>query len=270
MAVRSRRSRRRQVHRGRRAGRQILFTGQSDRWLPPFRAGTHIDLRLPAECSNLFTVQRPADNKRYRVAVKRERPGGSSAAARSGQVGDVIGVSLPRAGWFSRRSPLHLRRGRHRHHALSAAALLLQSGSRTYAAPLMRARPLARLVAPFVQSGQIWLQLADCRTDQLAGAKTAIGCCVPGNGRRPAGWVGRVARPCRTLRRRTADPQCGQNACVGALADRNSRRAGQTCSLHFDLIDIRLRAGGFARVQGGLARQPVHRTACRPAERARS
>jgi ferredoxin-NADP reductase len=64
----------------------------------------------------------PADNKCYRVAVKREPAGRGGSAKLHDQVrvGDVIGVSLPRGGLASGRGdlPLHLRRGRHRHHAV--------------------------------------------------------------------------------------------------------------------------------------------------------
>src|SRR5258705_7639375 len=80
-----------------------LFTvADPDGWdLPPFRAGAHIDLPLSGGMVLTYSLcNDPADNKCYRVAVKREPAGRGGSAKLHDQVrvGDVIGVSLPRGG----------------------------------------------------------------------------------------------------------------------------------------------------------------------------
>ena len=80
-----------------------LFTlVDPDHWeLPPFRPGAHIDLHLPGRLVRTYSLcNDPADNRRYLVAVKRERAGRGGSALLHDEIraGDTIGVSLPRGG----------------------------------------------------------------------------------------------------------------------------------------------------------------------------
>jgi len=73
-----------------------------DHWeLPPFRPGAHIDLHLPGGMVRTYSLcNDPAENKRYLVAVKRERDGRGGSAKLHDEIkpGDTIGVTLPRGG----------------------------------------------------------------------------------------------------------------------------------------------------------------------------
>jgi len=135
----------------------------------------------------------PADNKRYRVAVKREPAGRGGSAKLHDQVrvGDVIGVSLPRGGLVLDAAIsrfIFVAGGIGITPFLSAAALLLRIGRPDFTLHLLTRGepPLARLVAPFVQSGHVILHdtAAAGRPDLAAliglpAPNTAIGCCGP-------------------------------------------------------------------------------------------
>ena len=80
-----------------------LFTlVDPDHWeLPPFRPGAHIDLHLPvAWCGPIRFATARSTTRAIVVAVKRERDGrgGSAQLHDDIEVGDIIGVSLPRGG----------------------------------------------------------------------------------------------------------------------------------------------------------------------------
>jgi len=166
-----------------------------DRWeLPPFRAGAHIDLRLPGGMVRTYSLcNDPADDKCYRVAVKREPAGRGGSAKLHDQVrvGDMIGVSLPRGGLILDAAIsrfIFVAGGIGITPFLSAAALLLRTGRPDFALHLLvrGEPPLPRLVAPFVQSGHVILHDTTTagRPDLAAliglpAPKTAIGCCGP-------------------------------------------------------------------------------------------
>ena len=166
-----------------------------DCWeLPPFRAGAHIDLRLPGGMVRTYSLcNDPADNKRYRVAVKREPAGRGGSAKLHDQVrvGDVIGVSLPRGGLVLDATIsrfIFVAGGIGITPFLSAAALLLRIGRPDFTLHLLvrGEPPLAHLVSPFVQSGHVILHdTATAGRPGLAALiglpapKTAIGCCGP-------------------------------------------------------------------------------------------
>ena len=166
-----------------------------DCWeLPPFRAGAHIDLRLPGGMVRTYSLcNDPADNKCYRVAVKREPAGRGGSAKLHDQVrvGDVIGVSLPRGGLVLDAAIsrfIFVAGGIGITPFLSAAALLLRIGRPDFTLHLLTRGepPLARLAAPFVQSGHVILHdTATAGRPDLAALiglpapKTAIGCCGP-------------------------------------------------------------------------------------------
>lgn len=166
-----------------------------DRWeLPPFRPGAHIDLHLPGGLVRTYSLcNDPADNKRYLVAVKRERTGrgGSAKLHDDLKAGDRIGVSLPRGGL-----PLDSEVSRFAFVAggigvtpfLSAAAWLLRTGRPDFTLHLVARGepPLVRLLAPLLQTGQIVLHdtAMAARPDiaSLIGPPSpgmAIGCCGP-------------------------------------------------------------------------------------------
>jgi ferredoxin-NADP reductase len=73
-----------------------------DDWeLPPFRTGAHIDLHLQPGLVRTYSLcNEPEDNRRYIIAVKRERDGrgGSNFLHERVRIGDHLGVSLPRGG----------------------------------------------------------------------------------------------------------------------------------------------------------------------------
>ena len=166
-----------------------------DRWeLPPFRAGAHIDLRLPGGMVRTYSLcNDPADDKCYRVAVKREPAGRGGSAKLHDQVrvGDMIGVSLPRGGLILDAAIsrfIFVAGGIGITPFLSAAALLLRTGRPDFTLHLLARGepPLPRLVAPFVQSGHVILHDTTTagRPDLAAliglpAPKTAIGCCGP-------------------------------------------------------------------------------------------
>jgi ferredoxin-NADP reductase len=166
-----------------------------DRWeLPPFRPGAHIDLHLPDGLVRTYSLcNDPADDRRYRVAVKRERPGrgGSAQLHDDVKVGDRIGVSLPRGGLL-----LGTEVSRFAFVAggigvtpfLSAAAWLMRTGRPDFTLHLMARGepPLVRLLAPLKRSGHLVLHdtVMTSRPDIAAligrpSPGTAIACCGP-------------------------------------------------------------------------------------------
>jgi ferredoxin-NADP reductase len=166
-----------------------------DHWeLPPFRPGAHIDVHLPGGMVRTYSLcNDPADNKRYLVAVKRERGGrgGSIKLHDEVKVGDTIGVTLPRGG-------LDLD-GDVTHHVfvaggigvtpfLSAAGFLKRTGRPNFKLHLMARGepPLQALLAPFIKAGHVVVYdttrssrpaVASLVGTPMAGR--AAGCCGP-------------------------------------------------------------------------------------------
>jgi vanillate O-demethylase ferredoxin subunit len=168
-----------------------------DRWeLPPFRPGAHIDLHLPEGLVRTYSLcNDPADNRRYLVAVKRERNGrgGSAKLHDEVKVGDVIGVSLPRGGLDLDKDVMHfafVAGGIGVTPFLSAASLLMRTGRAHFTLHLVARGepPLQALLAPFMKSGNVFIYdtLRSGRPDiaSLIGNPTphqAVGCCGPGS-----------------------------------------------------------------------------------------
>jgi ferredoxin-NADP reductase len=165
-----------------------------DHWeLPPFRPGAHIDMHLPGGLVRTYSLcNDPADNKRYRVAVKREHAGrgGSIVLHDEVKAGDMIGVSLPRGGLT-----LHEDVSRFTFVAggigvtpfLSAAAFLERTGRADFELHLMvrGAPPLTALLEPFLKTGHVVIHdtAAKQRPEiaSLLGSiqSSAIACCGP-------------------------------------------------------------------------------------------
>ena len=81
--------------------KRVTLVDQDDWDLPPFRPGAHIDVHLQPGLVRTYSLcNEPEDNRRYIIAVKRERDGrgGSNFLHNQVQVGDRIGVSIPRGG----------------------------------------------------------------------------------------------------------------------------------------------------------------------------
>jgi ferredoxin-NADP reductase len=165
-----------------------------DRWeLPPFRPGAHIDLHLPSGLVRTYSLcNDPADNKRYRVAVKREHAGrgGSMMLHDEVKAGDVIGVSLPRGGLkldedVSRFT--FVAGGIGVTPFLSSAAFLKRTGRANFKLHLMvrGAPPLAALLAPFLETGNVVIHDTAARQRpeiaSLLGStpSNAVACCGP-------------------------------------------------------------------------------------------
>jgi ferredoxin-NADP reductase len=166
-----------------------------DRWeLPPFRPGAHIDLHLPGGLVRTYSLcNDPADNKRYLVAVKRERGGrgGSLKLHDEVKVGDTIGVALPRGGLDLDKEVTHfafVAGGIGVTPFLSAAALLKRAGRPNFTLHLMERGepPLQALLAPFMRTGHVVVydttRLARPAVASLIGKPAsghAVGCCGP-------------------------------------------------------------------------------------------
>jgi ferredoxin-NADP reductase len=166
-----------------------------DRWeLPPFRPGAHIDLHLSGGTVRTYSLcNDPADNKRYLVAVKRERAGrgGSAKLHDEIEVGDSIGVSLPRGGLdlpedISRF--VFVAGGIGVTPFLSAAAFLKRTGRPNFALHVIARGepPLGRLLAPLASSGNLVLHDTSARPRpelvRLIGrqeSNVGLGCCGP-------------------------------------------------------------------------------------------
>jgi vanillate O-demethylase ferredoxin subunit len=70
--------------------------------LPPFRPGAHVDLHLPGGLVRTYSlINDPALSNRYEIAVKEEPTGrgGSRYLCNDLELGDELGVSLPRGGF---------------------------------------------------------------------------------------------------------------------------------------------------------------------------
>ena len=177
------------------AGVRVFSLVDPDRWeLPPFRPGAHIDLHLPGGLVRTYSLcNDPADNSRYVVAVKREATGrgGSIRLHDEVRVGDTIGVSLPRGGLS-----LDSRIARFAFIAggigvtpfVSAAAYLKRTGRANFTLHVLARGepPLARLLAPFAQAGQLVVyDTASARRPSIAALigrplpDAALGCCGP-------------------------------------------------------------------------------------------
>ena len=166
-----------------------------DRWeLPPFRAGAHIDLYLPGNLVRTYSLcNDPADSSRYVIAVKREAAGrgGSQRLHDEVNVGDEIGVSLPRGG-LALDADTHfvfVAGGIGLTPFLSATARLSREQRRTFELHVVHrgdAAPLSGLLAPMLPDGQVVLHptSAGARPDiaALIGAPrpgVQIACCGP-------------------------------------------------------------------------------------------
>jgi ferredoxin-NADP reductase len=166
-----------------------------DHWeLPPFRPGAHIDLHLPGGLVRTYSLcNDPADNKRYLVAVKRERDGrgGSAKLHDEVNVGDTIGVTLPRGGLDLNEDVTHfafVAGGIGVTPFLSAAALLRRTGRTNFTLHLTARGepPLQALLAPFMKTGHVVVYdttrsarpaLAALIGKPMSGH--AVGCCGP-------------------------------------------------------------------------------------------
>jgi ferredoxin-NADP reductase len=177
------------------AGIKVFTLVDPDRWqLPPFRPGAHIDLHLPGGMVRTYSLcNDPADNARYVVAVKREAAGrgGSVLLHDAIDVGDTIGVSLPRGGLDL---PDDVTRfafvagGIGVTPFLSAAAWLKRVGRPKFTLHLIArgAPPLAHLLGPLLRSGHLVVHdtAATARPDiaALVGrplSDVGLGCCGP-------------------------------------------------------------------------------------------
>jgi ferredoxin-NADP reductase len=177
-----------------RADIKLFSLADPDHWeLPPFRPGAHIDLHLPGGMVRTYSLcNDPADNKRYLLAVKRERAGrgGSMLLHDEVRAGDTIGVSLPRGGLkldsdVSRF--VFVAGGIGVTPFLSAAAFLKRTGRPNFKLHLMvrGEPPLAGLLAPHLETGHVVI----CNTAtkprpeiaSLLGSiqSDAIACCGP-------------------------------------------------------------------------------------------
>jgi ferredoxin-NADP reductase len=81
--------------------RRLVLADQDDWDLPPFQPGGHIDLHLKKGVVRTYSLcNRPGDNRRYVIAVKKEIAGrgGSKLIHEELRVGASIGVSVPRGG----------------------------------------------------------------------------------------------------------------------------------------------------------------------------
>ena len=165
-----------------------------DHWeLPPFRPGAHIDLHLPGGMVRTYSLcNDPAENKRYLVAVKRERDGRGGSAKLHDEIkpGDTIGVTLPRGGLKLDQDITHVfvAGGIGVTPFLSAAAFLKRTGRSNFRLHLaVRGEtPLTALLAPFMETGHVVVyDTTRSRRPALASlvgtpmAGVAAGCCGP-------------------------------------------------------------------------------------------
>jgi vanillate O-demethylase ferredoxin subunit len=166
-----------------------------DRWeLPPFRPGAHIDLHLPGGPVRTYSLcNDPADNRRYLVAVKRERAGrgGSMKLHDEVKIGDAIGVTLPRGGLLLDKEIVRfafVAGGIGVTPFVSVAAYLNRTGRPNFRLHLMARGepPLAGLLAPLVKAGQVIVHdTAATRRPDIASLigqpvqDAALGCCGP-------------------------------------------------------------------------------------------
>src|SRR5713226_6469601 len=167
-----------------------------DHWeLPPFRPGAHIDLHLRGGMVRTYSLcNDPADNKRYLVAVKRERAGrgGSIKLHDEVKVGDTIGVTLPRGGLRLDKDVscfTFVAGGIGVTPFLSAAAFLERTGRPNFKLHLLARGepPLVHLLARFLETGHVIIHnTAAKKRPQIASLlglmqSNAVACCGPEN-----------------------------------------------------------------------------------------
>jgi vanillate O-demethylase ferredoxin subunit len=166
-----------------------------DLWeLPAFRPGAHIDLHLPGNVVRTYSLcNDPADDKRYLVAVKRERDGrgGSAKLHDEVKVGDTIGLTLPRGGLRLDEDLTHyvfVAGGIGVTPFLSAAAFLSRTGRPNFTLHLMTRGepPLQALLTPLLQTGHVVVyDTTRSRRPSIASLigkpapGHAVGCCGP-------------------------------------------------------------------------------------------
>jgi ferredoxin-NADP reductase len=280
------------------AGVKLFSLVDPDRWeLPPFRPGAHIDLHLSVGMVRTYSLcNDPADNRRYLVAVKRERAGrgGSAKLHDEIQVGDSIGVSLPRGG-------LDLPDDIHRFifvaggigvtPFLSAAAFLKRTGRPNFALHMISRGepPLGRLLAPLASSGNLMLHDTAARSRpelaRLIGRQQShvgLGCCGPesmiDDFERAAGdWPGELVHIERFVPPPLpVDPNAKPYTLVLARSKLQTRVIpGQTMLSAIQSLDIDVPASCWGGICGSckvnwIEGAPVHRDRVSPAERARS
>jgi vanillate O-demethylase ferredoxin subunit len=165
-----------------------------DHWeLPPFRPGAHIDLHLRGGLVRTYSLcNDPADNRRYLVAVKRERDGrgGSVKLHDEVKVGDTIGVTLPRGGLDLDGDVTHrvfVAGGIGVTPFLSAAAFLKRTGRPNFKLHLMArgSPPLINLLAPLMETGHVVVH--DTARSGRPAVASLVGAPMPG---RAAGCCG--------------------------------------------------------------------------------
>ena len=92
--------------------KRFTLVDQDDWELPPFRPGAHIDLHLAQGLVRTYSLcNEPDDDRRYVIAVKREREGrgGSNFLHDRVEVRQPISVSLPRAARCAVTTPSRVR-----------------------------------------------------------------------------------------------------------------------------------------------------------------
>jgi vanillate O-demethylase ferredoxin subunit len=151
-------------------------------------------LHLPGNMVRTYSLcNDPVDNKRYLIAVKRERDGrgGSAKLHDEIKVGDTIGVSLPRGGLDLDHDVTHfafVAGGIGVTPFLSAAALLKRTGRPNFTLHLTARGepPLKALLAPLMRTGHVVVyDTTRSRRPAIAsliGKPTsghAVGCCGP-------------------------------------------------------------------------------------------
>lgn len=176
-------------------GIKVFTLVDPDRWeLPPFRPGAHIDLHLPGSMVRTYSLcNDPADNRRYIVAVKREIAGrgGSAKLHDEIEVGDTIGVSLPRGGIDLADDVTRfafVAGGIGVTPFLSVAAHLRRVGRPKFTLHMIvrGASPLADLLEPLMKSGHLVVHDTSVsgrpNIAELIGrplSDVALGCCGP-------------------------------------------------------------------------------------------
>lgn len=177
------------------AGIKVFTLVDPDHWeLPPFRPGAHVDLHLPGGMVRTYSLcNDPADHRRYVVAVKREADGrgGSLRLHDEIEVGDAIGVSLPRGGFDLPDEVTRfgfLAGGIGVTPFLSVAAHLKRIGRPKFMLHMISrgAPPLADLLAPLMKSGHLVVHDTSVsgrpNVAELVGrplSDVALGCCGP-------------------------------------------------------------------------------------------
>jgi ferredoxin-NADP reductase len=279
------------------AGAKLFSLVDPDHWeLPPFRPGAHIDLHLSGGLVRTYSLcNDPADNKRYLVAVKRERAGRGGSVKLHDEVlaGDSIGVSLPRGG-LDFPDDIHkfifVAGGIGVTPFLSAAAFLRRTGRPDFQLHVIARGepPLMRLLAPLASNLILHDTSARPRPElaRLIGDRQSdvgLGCCGPESmiddfERAADGWpservhIERFVPPPLPV-----DPNAKPYTLVLARSKLETRvAAGQTMLSAIQSLQIDVPASCCGGICGSckvnwLEGSPVHRDrVLSPAERARS